>query len=869
VFKQTVIAVVFGLALSRTIPAAEPQGPTASGTVPSSTSGTFRADNLEQLFVHPPATAKPRVMWTWMGCHVSQAGITRDLEALHDAGFGGTLMFHLTDVPTTWSADIGKSPTPEIITWSEPWWKLVRHAAVESQRLGLDFGMGNCAGYGTSGGPWISPELSMQQICWSETPVSGPRRVSMEIARPQVDPRAINPWPVYNSDLGKEEKPVIPARKTFYRDIAVVALPATGTVARAQVIDLSNKVGSDGRLDWEAPAGQWTIYRFGHTTMGTLQFPAQWKVNALECDKMNPEAVAFHGNHVIGEIEKHLGDLPGKGLKFLHFDSYEAGATNWTSDWPYWTPKMPEEFAKRRGYDLTAFLPTLANRKIGSDKETSRFRADFEATIQDLYRDSYFATLSRILREAGLDYSCEPYPGPWKVPEVVPHIHRVVAEFWSDSGNYRDFWTAATIAAAHQCGRNIIEAEAFTSMPNHSLWNEYPGMLKSAGDRAFCEGINRFVVHRFVHQPWDERYRPGFAMGQWGTHFDRTQTWWEPGKALVRYWQRCQALLQWGEYVSEPDAFKVVASDGEKPSTSQPQPRFIQRRSESADVFFVANTDRTAHGKVTGSFSVSGKQPELWDPVTGTRRDLPEFEEREGRTLISLEFAPSQSWFVVFRKPSVETVSHKQPDALKKNFSEFFQVAEIGGPWQVGFDPQWGGPAKPVTFAKLEDWTKRPEPGIRYYSGTAVYRTQFDVPPSTLQSPKSRMVLDLGKVNYIASVRLNGRDLGVVWTAPWRVDISDVVREKANSLEVKVTNVWANRLIGDEQEPADCAWYPVSPANGWCLGAPLKELPDWFLEGESRPSPGRYCFTTWKYFTEAMSLVPSGLLGPVQVMAAE
>ena len=206
---------------------------------------------------------------------------------------------------------------------------------------------------------------------------------------------------------------------------------------------------------------------------------------------------------------------------------------------------------------------------------------------------------------------------------------------------------------------------------------------------------------------------------------------------------------------------------------------------------------------------------------------------------------------------------------MTKNFLEIVPVAEIGGSWQVSFDPQWGGPAQPVTFAKLEDWTKRPEPGIRYYSGTAVYRTGFDVPPSTLRPPESRRFLDLGQVNHIARVRLNGQDLGVVWTAPWRVDISDAVHEQANRLEIEIANVWANRLIGDEQEPADCAWYPVSPANGWCLGTPLKELPDWFLKGESRPSTGRYCFTTWKYATGAMSLVPSGLLGPVRVMAAE
>jgi hypothetical protein len=131
------------------------------------------------------------------------------------------------------------------------------------------------------------------------------------------------------------------------------------------------------------------------------------------------------------------------------------------------------------------------------------------------------------------------------------------------------------------------------------------------------------------------------------------------------------------------------------------------------------------------------------------------------------------------------------------------------------------------------------------------------------------MFLDLGDVNHIARVRLNGRDLGVVWTAPWRVDISDVAREKANSLEIEITNVWANRLIGDEQEPADCDWYPVSEAHQWCRGVPLRELPDWFLKGQPRPSTGRYCFTTWNYFRKDSPLVPSGLLGPVRLQTAD
>ena len=128
-------------------------------------------------------------------------------------------------------------------------------------------------------------------------------------------------------------------------------------------------------------------------------------------------------------------------------------------------------------------------------------------------------------------------------------------------------------------------------------------------------------------------------------------------------------------------------------------------------------------------------------------------------------------------------------------------VAELSGAWTVAFDPKWGGPEK-VVFEKLDDWTKRPEEGIKYYSGTAVYKKTFDL--ADLPSlPKKGCFLDLVAVNYLARVRLNGRDLGVVWTAPWRVDISGVAREKGNELEIEVVNTWLNRLVGDAHLPAE------------------------------------------------------------------
>ncbi len=129
------------------------------------------SNNPQADFLHPPESAKPGVLWMWMGSNISKEGITKDLEALKKEGFNRTTMFSLADITTPWSGVIGNSPTSEIISWTEPWWKLVRFAAEESKRLGMDFGMYNGAGYESSGGFWITPELSMQQIC-TISPVS-------------------------------------------------------------------------------------------------------------------------------------------------------------------------------------------------------------------------------------------------------------------------------------------------------------------------------------------------------------------------------------------------------------------------------------------------------------------------------------------------------------------------------------------------------------------------------------------------------------------------------------------------------------------------------------------------------------------------
>ncbi|OYU44135.1 MAG: hypothetical protein CFE44_14605 [Burkholderiales bacterium PBB4] len=248
--------------------------------------------------------------------------------------------------------------------------------------------------------------------------------------------------------------------------------------------------------------------------------------------------------------------------------------------------------------------------------------------------------------------------------------------------------------------------------------------------------------------------------------------------------------------------------------------------------------------------------PELWDPVTATMRPLTDFRSSESSTRLTLDFAAAQSCFVVFRKAG------SKPEPTIRNFPVRNEVVQIAGAWKVSFDPAWGGPEKPVDFANLDDWTSRPEPGIRYYSGTAVYHTTFDAP----QAQNIESYLDLGLVRHLARVRLNAQDLGVVWCAPWGVTLpAGLLKPTGNRLEVAVTNVWANRMIGDEQEAPDCEWRPGHMGNGGYL----KRFPEWFVKAQKRSSPGRYTFTTWNYYNRDSKPVSSGLLGPVRVMTAD
>jgi hypothetical protein len=224
-----------------------------------------------------------------------------------------------------------------------------------------------------------------------------------------------------------------------------------------------------------------------------------------------------------------------------------------------------------------------------------------------------------------------------------------------------------------------------------------------------------------------------------------------------------------------------------------------------------------------------GRQPELWDSATGEIRKLPAFRELEGRTVVPLEFAAGQSFFVVLRHAVETELSAREP---RQNFEALRTLSELTGPWEVSFDPQWGGPRESVRFDALTDWAGRPEESIKYFSGKAAYRKEFDL--SAKDRPR-HIYLALDKVKDLAEVHLNGRNLGVVWCEPWRIEITEAVRTGMNELEIVVANEWVNRLIGDSGQPPE----------------------------------KRFTWTTWNPYKPNSPLLESGLLGPVTLQGSQ
>jgi hypothetical protein len=490
---------------------------------------------MEQGFLQPPASARPWVYWFWLNSNITRQGITADLEAMQRVGVGGVLIMEVDQ-----GAPVG--PVPFM---SDKWRELFRHVVAEAGRLGLEVNMNDDAGWNGSGGPWIKPEQSMQKVVWSEAEVTGPKNADVTLPQP-------------------------PAVAGYYRDITVLAFPAPGSyriekikqkaayesgivlpggkqpaadsiIDRGRIVDLTARMDPHGRLTWDAPAGRWTIMRFGHTSTGARNGPAPASGCGLECDKLSKEGSEAAFNGLIGRLADDVGPAVGKSLVKMHVDSWEIGSQNWTA-------RMREEFQRRRGYDIISFLPVMSGRVVGSLDTAERFLWDLRRTISELVVENYAGHLHELAGRRGLRFTIEAYGSPCDHLPYAGQCDEPMGEFWVGGGAMETCRGMAS--AAHLYGKTIVGAESFTA-GDLERWRDHPATIKALGDQAFCEGINRFVFHRYAMQPWTQDYRPGMTMGPWGTHYERTQTWWELTPDWHRYLGRCQYMLRQGRFVAD------------------------------------------------------------------------------------------------------------------------------------------------------------------------------------------------------------------------------------------------------------------------------------------------------------------------------
>ena len=495
---------------------------------PSFFSTPLLAADLSEQFARPPDSARPWLYWFWNNGNVTKAGITADFEAMKRAGIGGVIIMDVVErfAPPPGTADF----------MNAEWQELFCFAVSEAHRLGLEINMTNGPGWCGSGGPWITPELSMQMLVSTNLAVEGPTNLSLVLPKPET--ASARGHDGFNSTVKFED---------FYRDIALLAIPQTadGVVAPDAVMNLTAKLDGDGKLNWEVPAGKWIIQRIGHTTTGSSTRPPVKGGNGLECDKLSAEAMGVHFTNMIGKLISEVGPLAGPTFSATHIDSWEVGSQNWT-------PKFREEFQKRRGYDPTPFLPDVIGGKIqiGDAATASRFQWDFQQTISELLAENYVGRLEELAHEHGLRLTLEGYDLPFgDEATYTQRADEPMTEFWATGGSQNLTKGRQMASVAHIMGKNIVGAEAFTSGDTEQ-WKFHPATIKALGDYEFSQGINRFVIHRYAHQPYLDRF-PGVTMGPWGLHYERTQTWWEMSGAWHEYLSRCQYMLRQGRFIAD------------------------------------------------------------------------------------------------------------------------------------------------------------------------------------------------------------------------------------------------------------------------------------------------------------------------------
>lgn len=930
---------------------------------------TGQEADLYNGFRNPAKEYYPRVWWHWMHGNVTKDGIKKDLEWMDRVGIAGFHQFNCQLRPTDVIVD------KRVELFSKEWNEALSYALDIADSLGLEVSIASSPGWSVTGGPWVRPEDSQKKLCWVVKEIKGGCRVKTPLPEPYTFAGPFQDKPEFPDDIYKYK---------YYKDIAVLAIrkealencskiedwiqkagyevdnrkalhsPASDRqkgISKKDIIDITHYCDNEN-IHWSCPDGDWIIYRFGYNLLGRMNGPVEKAGKGLEADKLDPETMERYYRNYLEIFDKASGHRLGKSIKNVMIDSYEAGKGTWT-------PKMSQEFKKRRGYDLTTWLPVLTGLVVEDLEKSESFLGDWRKTLGELITENHYDLPARILAEYGLKTYVESQEGPngYIGDGMMPKRSAAVpmGAIWVkfNEGYYaQNHVSKADIresaAAAHIYGGNICAAESFSVNSRPTVKGHFPAYqcspanLKRLADAALSQGLNRFIMHCSPHQPEDNKL-PGLGLGSFGNWFTRHDTWAEEAKPWHEYLARSCYMMQQGRYVADiavlydedmnacasfakrnipapssygfdlinqdilcnvlqikngkltneencsyslliidpqyrfmsvevleklkraadegvlivgrrpegrlklsdaekrfnslvrqiwdkkrgnvhenADAVSILAEAGISPDCIIPEIEGadfyqVHRKMDKMDIYWIANISQKVCD-LTASFRTSGRKPMLWNAEDGSIQEV-SYSMRDGRTDVNLHFNQDDSHFIVF----TEDTDCKSFDVKDKAFVKEY---EVKGPWTISFQPGREAPEKTV-FESCGSYTESSIDSVKYFSGTAVWSTEFSFDPAS----GKEYVIDLGRVEVMARVKINGKDLGLLWKAPYRCDIHNYLISGQNRLEIAVTNLWPNRMIGDSFKPKE----------------------------------KRLTYTPWQFYTPDMEPIPSGLLGPVRI----
>lgn len=769
------------------------------------------------------------------------------------------------------------------------------------------------------------------------------------------------------------------------REAMNASLESNASINLDSIVDVTQYLDENGRLNWTPPSDNWTVIRFGMSSTEAVNRPGTAKGEGLEVDKLSERALDKHFEHYIKNVASRSQEHVGDSFVSTHADSWEVGRQNWTQEFEI-------DFKERRGYSPIRLLPITLGYTVKNAMFSERFLWDYRKTLAELIAERFYGGMQKRSNELGLKFSAQSMKPFIDNLQALGKADIIYANSAFRSINPAEnrpnqefaYLTAKMAASAGSIYNKPVRSESFTSLPQANRWLSHPLTYKSQADTDLAAGVTLTTHHLFTHQPWTT-LEPGMTLGYWGLHFERTQTWWHEINTWNEYLTRAHSMLSKGqpvfdvlhllgddsattsdkefalktlpegydfEFIStnglmnhvdvnergqlafesgrtynllsiSPDvsmrvevleqiksllergvtvvglpptfspslegSFDISGTDGRvhyladeiwgagfksqvfktledalnhkgiQPDVliSHTDNRFVWRHhdvsEENTDVYFISNLDQMA-AEIELDLRAKGKVVEIWDPLSGKRLLTSDYVVENGRTRFTLHFDQAQSLFVV--------LAPQKSTGKLLNTSPIRQLQVLDSPWQVDFIK---GVKKPNALAlnELIDLSQHVNEDVRYFSGTVRYETEFEM-ADYLPTSQSYL-LSLGEAFQFARVRLNGHDLGLRMWAPYHFDISNIIRSGANRLEIEVTTLWPNRLIGDERlYPETATW----KENGY-QGFQLTSFPKW-LKGTAPEQPGRRStFATWKHWNKDDELLPSGLLGPVSIMVQD